>query len=69
LEYHLEEEKAALLAALDRQGSTLEMEKQRQKEVARLKQEERRMKREEKYVGAVMIIQAHVEHEKKLEAT
>ncbi|XP_064633679.1 golgin subfamily A member 4-like [Lineus longissimus] len=69
LEYHLEDEKAALLAGLNRQGSAIEMERQRQKEIARLKQEERRMKQEDKYMSAVMLIQVHEEQEKKLEAT
>ena len=52
----LEDEKAALLRMLKNQHSHIDQERQRQLAIAKLKHDQRRLKREEKLDSAALII-------------
>eukprot|EP00057_Strongylocentrotus_purpuratus_P011445 XP_011665919.1 PREDICTED: trichohyalin isoform X2 [Strongylocentrotus purpuratus] len=56
LDNRLEDEKAALLAALRGQGDRLQSEKERQAELARLRREQRKARQEDKFEAAALVM-------------
>ncbi|XP_071495122.1 uncharacterized protein [Diadema antillarum] len=56
LDNRLEDEKAALLAALRGQSDRLQSEKERQAELARLRREQRRARQEDKFEAAALVM-------------
>ncbi|XP_041457735.1 trichohyalin-like isoform X3 [Lytechinus variegatus] len=56
LDNRLDDEKAALLAALRGQGDRLQSEKERQAELARLRREQRRARHEDKFEAAALVM-------------
>ena len=56
LQQHFEDEKAQLLALLRSQQNSAAAEQQRQLEMARLKREQRRMEKEDKFDAAATLV-------------